>query len=100
MPASARVTACNVSREQVRWARARTRKEGLEDRVTFVWSAPNRIPLPEPAVRRVVESVRPFPFDRMYGGWWAPVVRHGARQILEDSAARYIQFLRGEVPVD
>ncbi|MGE5134195.1 MAG: MBL fold metallo-hydrolase [Gemmatimonadota bacterium] len=71
-----------------------------EDRVTFVWSAPNRIPLPEQAVRRVAESVRGYPFDRIYGGWWAPVVRQGARQVLEASASRYIQFLRGEVPVD
>ena len=71
-----------------------------EDRITFVWSAPNRIPLPEAAVRRVVESVQPYPFDRIYGGWWTPVVRQGARQILEASARRYIEFLRGEVTVD
>lgn len=32
----ATVTGCNVSREQVRWARARNREEGLEGRVTFV----------------------------------------------------------------
>jgi hypothetical protein len=71
-----------------------------EDRVTFVWSAPNRLPLPEAAVRRVVAAVEPYPFDRIYGGWWAPVVRQGARQVLADSASRYIEFLRGEVPVD
>jgi glyoxylase-like metal-dependent hydrolase (beta-lactamase superfamily II) len=70
-----------------------------EDRVTFVWSAPNRLPLPEAAVRRVVEAVRPFAFDRIYGGWWAPVLRRDARRILERSAARYIQFLRGEAPL-
>jgi glyoxylase-like metal-dependent hydrolase (beta-lactamase superfamily II) len=71
-----------------------------EDRVTFVWSAPNRIPLPEAAVRRVVESVRGYPFDRIYGGWWAPVLQQGARAVLEASASRYIQFLRGDVNVD
>lgn len=71
-----------------------------EERVTFVWSAPNRLPLPESAVRRVVEAVRPYRFDRIYGGWWQPVIRTGAREILEASANRYIQFLRGEVPVD
>lgn len=71
-----------------------------EDRVTFVWSAPNRIPLPEAAVRRVTGAVASFPFDRIYGGWWAPVVHAGAQRILADSASRYIQFLRGEVPVD
>jgi cyclopropane-fatty-acyl-phospholipid synthase len=32
----ARVTACNVSPEQIRWARARTREDGLENRITYV----------------------------------------------------------------
>ena len=67
-----------------------------EDRVTFVRSAPNRLPLPERAVRALVDAVRPFPFDRIYGGWWEPVVRRNARQAVVDSAERYIQWLRGE----
>jgi hypothetical protein len=71
-----------------------------EDRVTFVWSAPNRLPLPERAVRGVLEAVRPYRFDRIYGGWWQPVVRTGAREILEASAGRYIEFLRGDAPVE
>ncbi len=66
-----------------------------EDRVTFVWSAPNRLPLPERAVRAVVEAVQPFPFDRIYGGWWEPVLRGDAKRVLESSARRYIEFLRG-----
>ena len=71
-----------------------------EDRVTFVRSAPNRLPLPERAVRRVVEAVRPYRFDRIYGGWWEPVLRRDARAVVERSAERYIQWLRGEVPED
>ena len=71
-----------------------------EDRVTFLWSAPNRLPLPERAVRRVVEAVRPYRFDRIYGGWWQPVLRTGAREILEASASRYIEFVRGDATVD
>jgi glyoxylase-like metal-dependent hydrolase (beta-lactamase superfamily II) len=71
-----------------------------EDRVTFVWSAPNRLPLPERAVRTVVEAVGPYRFDRIYGGWWQPVLRTGAREILQASADRYVQFLRGEAAVD
>jgi Metallo-beta-lactamase superfamily len=70
-----------------------------EDRVTFVWSAPNRLPLPERAVRGVVEAVHPYRFDRIYGGWWKPVVRTGAREILESSSSRYIDFLRGDAAV-
>jgi len=68
-----------------------------EDRLTFIWSAPNRLPLPEPMIRGILEAVRPFPFDRIYGGW-APTIGSGARQLLEASADRYIQFLRGEAP--
>ncbi|MGE5292564.1 MAG: MBL fold metallo-hydrolase [Micromonosporaceae bacterium] len=71
-----------------------------EDRVTFVRSAPNRLPLPENAVRGVVEAVRPYRFDRIYGGWWEPVLRHDARRVVEDCAERYIQWLRGDVPAD
>jgi glyoxylase-like metal-dependent hydrolase (beta-lactamase superfamily II) len=70
------------------------------DRVTFVWSAPNRLPLPERAVRKVTDAVRPYGFDRLYGGWWEPVLRAGAREVLKSSADRYIQFLRGNVKFD
>lgn len=66
-----------------------------EDRVTFVWSAPNRLPLSEAAVRGVAEAVRPYQFDRIYGGWWTPVLRSGAKEIVERSAARYIELMRG-----
>ncbi|HEY6275528.1 MAG TPA: MBL fold metallo-hydrolase [Streptosporangiaceae bacterium] len=69
-----------------------------EDRVTFVWSAPNRLPLSEPAVRGVAEAVQPYPFDRIYGGWWTPVLRAGAKRVLAASAERYIYFLRGDPP--
>jgi len=71
-----------------------------EDRVTFVRSAPNRLPLPERAVRGVVDAVRPHRFDRIYGGWWEPVLRRDARRVVERSAERYIQWLRGEVPTE
>jgi hypothetical protein len=67
-----------------------------EDVVSFVWSAPNRLPLPERGVRGVVEAVSPFDFDRIYGGWWEPVLRAGAKPVLERSAQRYIELLRGE----
>jgi glyoxylase-like metal-dependent hydrolase (beta-lactamase superfamily II) len=71
-----------------------------EDRVTFVWSAPNRLPLPEQAVRRVAEAVRPYEFERIYGGWWQPVLRRDAQRIVDRSATRYIQWLRGEIPTE
>ena len=66
-----------------------------EDRVTFVWSAPNRLPLSEAAVRGVWEAVQPYPFDRIYGGWWTPVLRSGAWETVRRSAVRYVEHLRG-----
>ncbi len=66
-----------------------------EDRVTFVWSAPNRLPLSAAAVRGVVSAVEPYRFDRIYGGWWAPVLRSGAWETVRRSALRYIEHLDG-----
>jgi glyoxylase-like metal-dependent hydrolase (beta-lactamase superfamily II) len=64
-----------------------------EDRVSFVYSAPVRLPLAEPGVRGIIEALAPYEFDRIYGGWWSPVIRRDAKRILEDSAARYIELL-------
>ena len=71
-----------------------------EDKVTFVWSAPNRLPLAEQGVTGVLDAVRPYRFDRIYGGWWTPVLRHDARHVVEESAERYVRALRGEVQSD
>ncbi len=67
-----------------------------EDRISFLWSAPNRLPLAEREVRRVCAAVEPYAFDRIYGGWWAPVLRRDAKRVMERSAARYIELLRGD----
>jgi glyoxylase-like metal-dependent hydrolase (beta-lactamase superfamily II) len=67
-----------------------------EDRLTFVYSAPNRLPLSERAVRAVVDALAPYAFDRVYGGWWTPVLRGNARAVLDRSARRYIELLRGD----
>ncbi len=65
-----------------------------EDRISFVWSAPNRLPLPAREVRRVAAAVAPYQFDRIYGGWWTPVVRRDAKAIMERSTERYLELLR------
>ncbi len=66
-----------------------------EDRLTFLYSAPNRLPLSERAVRGIVAALEPYAFDRVYGGWWTPVLRRSARDVLRRSAERYIELLRG-----
>jgi glyoxylase-like metal-dependent hydrolase (beta-lactamase superfamily II) len=66
------------------------------DRVSFIWSAPNRLPLPARSVGHLLESLAPYRFNRIYGGWWDPVIDGDAERILERSAARYIELVRGE----
>lgn len=66
------------------------------DRVSFIWSAPNRLPLPEREVRGIVAALAPYRFERIYGGWWDPVIEHDAHHIVERSAERYIEIVRGE----
>jgi hypothetical protein len=67
-----------------------------EDRVTFVRSAPNRLPLPESEVRRVLNAVDGLSYDRIYSGWWTPAVHQNAESIVREAGRRYIQWLTGE----
>ena len=71
-----------------------------EDRVSFIWSAPNRLPLSERAVRGIVEAVSPYRFERIYGGWWTPAVRRDGAEVVRRSAERYIELLRGAADVE
>ena len=47
--------------------------------VSFMYSFPNLIPLPASAIRKIVDSVKPFSFDRIYGGWFDKVVWSDAK---------------------
>jgi hypothetical protein len=69
----------------------------VQDRryVSFMYSYPNLIPLPAADVRHIVEAVRPYAFDRIYGAWWGRVVREDAQAAVERSAARYIKAIEG-----
>ncbi len=71
-----------------------------QDRVTFLRSAPNRIPLPERLVRQIVDRLDPFEFDRIYAGWWETTLDRNARAVLHRDAGRYIAWVRGDVPED
>ena len=64
-----------------------------EDRVSFLYSAPVRLPLAEPAVSGIARALSAYDFDRIYGGWWSPTIRHDGKEILERSAQRYIELL-------
>ena len=64
--------------------------------VSFMYSYPNLIPLDEAAVRRIVEALEPFEFERIVGAWWDRVVAHDGKGIVTRSAERYVRALRGE----
>jgi glyoxylase-like metal-dependent hydrolase (beta-lactamase superfamily II) len=63
--------------------------------LTFMHSYPNLIPLDAMAVRQIAEQLAEFPFERIYGGWWERVVPSGAKQVMADSVAQYIQAVTG-----
>lgn len=58
--------------------------------VTFMYAYPNMIPLNARAVRGIADSVAPFQFDRIHGGWWGRRVPHDAKAALERSVSRYL----------
>jgi hypothetical protein len=63
--------------------------------VTFMRSYPNYIPLPAEAVRGIVTAVGPYAFERIYGGWWQSDVLEDGMAVLERSASRYENWVRG-----
>ena len=63
--------------------------------VSFMYSYPDLIPLPAAKVRHIVESVGPFAFERVYGGWWDRVVTEDGKAAVARSAERYIKAIGG-----
>lgn len=61
--------------------------------VTFMYSYPNLIPLPAPAVRHIAATVAPLQFDRLYSGWPGKTVEHDAHAAVERSALRYLRAI-------
>jgi len=66
--------------------------------VSFMRSYPNIIPLPASEVRRIVDAVRPYAFDRVYGGWWDRVMPSGGIEAVERSAHRYLHWIGARQP--
>jgi glyoxylase-like metal-dependent hydrolase (beta-lactamase superfamily II) len=62
--------------------------------VSFMYSYPNYIPLGAAAVRRIVNTVEPLPFDRIYGAFPGLTVTAGARAALKRSAERYLKAIQ------
>ena len=65
--------------------------------VSFMRSYPNEIPLSAPVVRQIATRVRPYRFDRVYGGWWDRVIDRDGSAAVQRSADRYIRWVEGRV---
>ncbi len=66
------------------------------DTVSVMRSFPNRIPLPERAVRQVLDRLEPLEYDRIYSPF-GEVVQSDARTVVTRSLERYISWVRGDV---
>ncbi|RJP16201.1 MAG: MBL fold metallo-hydrolase [Candidatus Abyssobacteria bacterium SURF_5] len=62
--------------------------------VSFMYSYPNLIPLPPPAIRGIMEALRPYEFDRIYSAWWGKMIPKGAKEAVEKSGERYIRHVQ------
>jgi hypothetical protein len=63
------------------------------DRVSFMYSYPNLIPLPAAEIRRIRGRIEELEFDRVYGAWWPAIVAGDARAKVVRSADRYLRAL-------
>jgi hypothetical protein len=66
---------------------------------TFLYSYPNVLPLPAAEVRRIRDAIAPYPFDRLYAGWFGQELIGGADRAVRESADRYLAKLAGHVTV-
>lgn len=63
--------------------------------VSFMYSYPNYIPLPADSVRRIVGSVEPYTFDRIYGAFPKMTIASGGKDAVYCSAERYLRAIEG-----
>ena len=63
------------------------------DWVSFMWSYPNYIPLGADAVRRILQTLEPSAFDRIYGAFGHSLVKADAKAVVRRSAERYLRHV-------
>jgi hypothetical protein len=66
--------------------------------VSFMYSYPNLVPLPEAEIRSIEAALEPYDYERIYGAWWGTVVPRDGKRIVRRSAQRYIDALHGKLP--
>jgi hypothetical protein len=74
----------------------------VQDRryLSFMRSYPNLIPLGAAAIDRILETLEPFSFDQIYGGWWKGNVLADAKAAVARSAERYLRAIGGFARAD
>ncbi|MGQ0648239.1 MAG: hypothetical protein ACT4P7_11780 [Gemmatimonadaceae bacterium] len=70
------------------------------DRVGFMRSYPNLIPLSPEVARRLASRVADLRFDRIHGAWWDRRVWTGASLAVHASAQRYIAWASNNASAD
>ncbi len=63
--------------------------------LTFMHSYPNLIPLDAASVRQIADTLGPWRFETLYGGWWERVISQRAKQVMAASVAQYINAVTG-----
>jgi hypothetical protein len=64
--------------------------------VSFMWSYPNIIPLSAPRVESLVNSLKPYKFERIHGAFVERTIWSDGNGVLERSAERYLRLIRGD----
>lgn len=64
------------------------------DRVSFMWSYPNLLPLPASKVKNIADRLKQYQFDRILGAFSGQDILHDAKSIVAQSADRYITCLK------
>ena len=65
------------------------------NRVSFLWSYPNMMPLPAATIRRIATALEPWPFERVYGAFPGREITDHGKAVVARSAERYIELLEG-----
>ena len=66
------------------------------DRVSFMWSYPNMLPLSAEQVTDVAERLAAWPIDRIYGAFAGQNIRSDGQDIIARSAQTYIDRISGK----
>ena len=61
--------------------------------VSFMYSYPNYLPLSATSVSRIVATLEPFEFEKLFGAWPGFVIHADAKDVVRRSAERYVRAL-------